>query len=75
MRLFQVNKSTIQVVERHLKYIFCILTSPKFDFGEFEKAMFQVVTSHWELISFLLARPKCNLGEFDKAMFQGLACP
>jgi len=42
------------VVEWHLKVIFCLLTSPKFYFGEFQKAMVQVVASYWELIFFLL---------------------
>ena len=54
-----------------LKVIFCITTSPKFDFGEVEKSMFQVVARHWKLIFFLLTNPKCDLREVDKAMFQG----
>jgi len=37
---FQFDKATIQVVEWHLKVIFCILTTPKFVFGEIEKAIF-----------------------------------
>jgi len=60
----------IQVVEWHLKVIFCLLTSPKFDFVEFEKAMFQVVARHWELIFFLLTSSKCDLGENEKAIFR-----
>jgi len=52
MRNFQVDKATIQVVEWLSKVIFCLLTSPKFDFGEVEKAMFQVVARHLDLISF-----------------------
>ena len=54
------------MVECHLKVIFCIFTSPKFDFGEDEKTMFQVVASHWKLIFFLLTNPKCDLGEVKK---------
>jgi len=48
------------------------MTSPKFDFGEVEKAMFQVVARHLEQISFLISSPKCDLGEVEKAMFPGL---
>jgi len=48
-----------------LKVIFCLLTSPKFDFVDVEKAMFQVVARHWELIFFLLSSPKCDLGEVE----------
>jgi len=61
------------VVEWHVKVIFYLLTSPKLDFGEFEKAMFQVVARHLEHVFFLLTSPKCDLGEVEKAMFQGLA--
>ena len=39
---FQVDKTTIEVAKWHLKGIFRLLTSPKFDIGEVEKAMFQV---------------------------------
>ena len=56
MRLFS---ATIQVVEWHL-VIFCLLTSPKLDFGVVEKAMFQVVANRWELIFFLLTNAKCD---------------
>jgi len=38
----QVDKATIQVVEWHLKFIFYLMTSPKFDLDEFDKTMFQV---------------------------------
>jgi len=55
-----------------LKSHFFLLTTPKFDFGEVEKAMFQLVASDWELIFFLLTSPKCDLGEVEKAMFQGV---
>ena len=70
MRLFQVDKATIQVVEWHFKVIFCDLTSPKFDFCEVEKAMFLEVVRHWEQISFFLTNPKCDVGEVEKAKFQ-----
>ena len=56
----------------HLKVIFCLLTSPKFHFGDVEKAMFEVVANHWGLIYFLLNNRKCDLGEVEKAMFQGV---
>jgi len=51
----------IHVVEWHLKDIFCLLTSPKFDFGDIKKSMFLVVASNWELIFFLLTNPKCDV--------------
>jgi len=60
MRIFQVEKLTIQVVEWHLKVIFCLLASTKIDFGDVEKTMFQVVARHWELIFFILISPKCD---------------
>jgi len=50
------------VVEWYLKVTFYLLTSPKFVFGEVEKAMFQMVARHWELILFLLPSPKCDFG-------------
>ena len=62
---FQFVKTTIQVVEWHLYVILCLLTSPKFYFGEVEKAMFQVVRRHWELIFFILIIPKCDLGDVE----------
>ena len=40
-----------QVVTRHLELVFFLLTSPKFELGEFEKVMFQGVAWHFELIS------------------------
>jgi len=49
------------------------LLSPKFVFGNVEKAICQLVARHWVLIFFLLTNPKCNLGEVEKAMFQGIA--
>ena len=68
---FQVDKSTIQVVEWQLKITFCLLKIPKFDFGEVETTMFQVFDWRWELVSFLLTSRKCELGEIEKAIFQG----
>ena len=56
------------------KVYFYLLTSPKFDFGEVEKALFQMFAKHWGIIYFLLTNPKCDLCEVKKAMFQGLAC-
>ena len=56
-----------------LKIIFYLLKSPKFHFGEVEKAIYQVFARHWELIFFLLTNPKCEIGEVEKAMFQGVA--
>jgi len=60
------DKAMIQMVELHLKVIFCLLTSPKFDFPEVEKAMIKVDAGHRELIFFLLTTPKCDLGEVEK---------
>jgi len=53
--------------------IFCLLTNPKFDFGEVEKSMILVVARHSELVFFLLTSPKCEMGEVEKSMFQGVA--
>ena len=36
------------MVARHCELIFCLLTSPKCDLDEFEKAMIQVVEWHFE---------------------------
>jgi len=47
---FQFNEALIQVVEWHLKIIFCLLTNPNFVIGEFEKLMFQVIARLLELI-------------------------
>jgi len=52
-----------------IKVIFCIFTSPKFDFGGVEKAMFQVGARHSELVFFLLTSLECEMGEVEKAMF------
>jgi len=57
----------------HLKVIFYLLKSPKFDFGEVEKVIYQVFDRHWELIFFLLTDPKCEIGEVEKVMFQVVA--
>jgi len=62
------------VVELHLKVIFCLLISPKFEFVKFEKAMFQTVARHWEFLFFLLTSSKCDLGKDEKAMFQKFPC-
>jgi len=43
MRLFQVYKATIQVVEWHLKVIFSFFKRPKFDLDEVDKTMFEVL--------------------------------
>ena len=50
------------------------MTSPKFSFGDVEKAMYQVVARHLENNFFFLTRPKCDFGEVEKAMFKGLVC-
>jgi len=70
MRLFKVDKATIQLVEFHLKVIFCLLTRPKCDLGKFVKAMFQGLTCNFELIFFLMISPKFNFGKVEKDMFQ-----
>ena len=62
---YHVDKATIQVVELHLKVIFCLLTYPKFNFGEVEKAMIQVDAGNSEHIYFL-ANPKWDMGEVEK---------
>ena len=69
---FQVEKAINQEVEWHLSH-FLPIESPKFDFGDLEKAMFQVVARLSELVLFLLTSPKCELGEVEKVMFQGFA--
>ena len=61
------------MAELHLKVIFCLLTSPKFDFGEVEEAMIQVDSRHRVLIFFLLTSPKYHLGQFEKEMIQVVA--
>ena len=63
-----------QVVARHCKLIFFLLTSPKCDLGEIEKAMSQDFTCHFELIFGLFTIAKCELVEIEKSMFQGLTC-
>jgi len=47
------------VVARHCELIFCLLTSPKCDLNEVEKAMFQVVKWHFEVIFFFLTTRNC----------------
>ena len=55
---FQVDKATIQVVERHLKVIFCLLTSFKFDLDEIGKRCFK--RFHGTLKSFSSSWPAQN---------------
>ena len=52
-----------QEVAQHWESVFFLLTSPKCDFCEVEKAMFQGLACHFELIFGLLTIPKCDLGE------------
>jgi len=52
-----------QVVARHWELIFFLLTNPKCDLGEFEKAMFQGLPCYFELIIGLLNISKCELVE------------
>ena len=63
----------IQVVANHGELIFFLLTSPKWDLGEVEKANFQGVAWHFDLILDVLTKPNFDLREVEKAMFQGLA--
>ena len=58
MRLFPVDKATIQVVQWHLKVIFCLLKSPKLDLDEVDKTMFHVVPWIFEITFFLWGQPK-----------------
>ena len=46
-----------QVVHRHYELIFNLLTRPKCDLREVEKAMFHVFARLWEHIFFLLTSP------------------
>ena len=73
MWLFQVDNTTIQMVEWHLKVIFCLLKCPKFDFGEVEKAMYQGVEMTFLTHIRPLDHPKIRLGWGRKGIFQGLA--
>jgi len=43
MGLGEVNKAIILLDARHCELIFCLLTSPKWDLDEVEKAMIPVV--------------------------------
>jgi len=74
MRPFSSGQKKIQAAQWNLKVIFYPSTSPKFDFGEVEKAMFQVLARHWEFIFLLLTSRKCDLGEVEKAMFKLFIC-
>jgi len=67
-----VDKATIQVAEWNLKVIFYLLTIPKFDFGDVEKAMFfkwSPITGNF--VFFSLTNPKCYLGEVKKRCLKG----
>jgi len=64
-----------QVVSRHLELVFFLLTIPKCDLCEVEKAMFQRLLSHFEIIFGLLTIPIYELVEVQKAMFERLAGP
>jgi len=57
------------VVARHWELIFFLLTSPKCDLGEIDKATFQGFACHFELIFGLLTIPKFSLVADDKAIF------
>jgi len=59
------------MVANHWGRIYILLTNPKCDFCEVEKAMFQGLVCHFELIFGLLANPKCGLGEDEKLCFKG----
>ena len=60
-----------QMDARHWELIFIILTSPKFDLGEVEKATFQGLPCHFELIFGHLLIAKCELVEVENSMFKG----
>jgi len=64
-----------QVVARQWEFIFLLLTSPKCDLGEVEKAMFKLLICHSELIFGIFTIPKCDFVEVEKALFQGAAWP
>ena len=50
--------------------IFGLLTNPKCDLVEVERAMFQVCAWHSQVILDLWTSPKCDLDEDEKAMIQ-----
>ena len=61
---FKVQWKTLNIVVSdspnaiwHLKVIFCLLTSPKCNLSEVEKAMYQGLAWHFELIFGLLTLP------------------
>ena len=60
-----------QVVARYSEHIFFLLTSPKRDLVEFEKAIFQGLPFQFELIFGLLIIAKWELVEVENSMFQG----
>ena len=49
-----------QVDARQRELIFFLLTNPKCDLGEVEKAMIQVVECHFEVIICSLTNQKCE---------------
>ena len=57
------------MIPRHRELIFFLLTSPKCDLGEVEKAMFQGLACQFELIFGLFTVPKCDLVLVEKLMF------
>ena len=60
------------VVARHWELIFFLLTRPKCDLGDFEKAKFQGFPCQFELIFGYLNIAKCEFDEVENLMFQGL---
>ena len=74
------------MVEWHLKVIFFLLTSPKFDFVEVEKAMFLVATRlkpknyylvvarYCDVIFCFLISSKFDLYDVEDAIFQFVEC-
>ena len=49
----EFNKATFLEVVRHCELIFCLMTRPKWDLDEVEKALIEVVEWHYEDILFL----------------------
>ena len=63
-----VEKAMFQIDANHWEIISSIVTSPKFDLGEFVQAMLQGLPCHFELIFSLLPIAKCELIEFENSM-------
>jgi len=61
-----------KLVPMHWELIFFLLTSPKCDLSEVEKAMFQGLACHVELIFGILTILKCDLVEVENTLFQWL---